>query len=81
MRSHDPHGVVLEEGQCTAVDESPTGVRLLLTTAPEKGQILEIHTDHFTATSFVEVCWSALLDDGGDKLYLVGCRLIRSPAQ
>lgn len=83
MRSIDRDGVVLEEGRGTAVNDSPTGVRLLLGVAPSKGQILEIQTGHLTlgrAICLVEVCWTKpLRNDGREALYLVGCRLSFGP--
>src|SRR5262245_12781214 len=83
MRSLDQDGVVLEEGRGTAVNDSPTGMRLLLNVAPVKGQILEIQTGNLTlgrAISLVEVCWTKpLLHDEREVLYLVGCRLSFGP--
>src|SRR5262245_32704562 len=83
MRSVDRDGVILEEGNGTAVDDSPTGMRLLLGIAPVEGQILEVQTYHVTlgrATSLVEVCWSKpLVYDEDDALYLVGCRVSFGP--
>ena len=83
MRSIDRDGVVLEEGHGTAVNDSPTGMRLLLGVAPSKGQILEIQTGHFTlgrAICLVEVCWTKpLRTDAREALYLVGCRLSFGP--
>ena len=79
MRSLDHDGSILEEGHGTAVNDSPTGMRLLLGVAPSKGQLLEIHTDHSTlgrAICLVEVCWTKpLREDAQGALYLVGCRL------
>lgn len=40
MRSVDRDGVTLEEGRGTAVNESPTGLRLLLGIAPHQGAAL-----------------------------------------
>lgn len=78
MRSVDRDGVILEEGHGTAVNDSPTGMRLLLGVAPPTGQLLEIHTGDSTlgyAISLVEVCWTKLLrKDEEGALYLVGCR-------
>jgi hypothetical protein len=83
MRSLDRDGVVLEEGRGTAVNDSPTGMRLLLSVAPVKGQILEIQTGNLThgrAICLVEVCWTKpLLNDEREVLYLVGCRLSFGP--
>src|SRR5262245_2862800 len=83
MRSKDRDGGVLEEGYGIAVDDSSTGMKLLLRVAPVEGQIVEIQTDHVTlgrAISLVEVCWTKLLDrDEGDVLYLVGCRVSFGP--
>jgi hypothetical protein len=83
MRSADRDGVVLEEGHGTAVNDSPTGVRLLLGVAPSKGQILEIQTGHLTlgrAICLVEVCWTRpLRNNARESLYLVGCRLSFGP--
>ncbi len=79
MRSVDRDGVMLEEGYGTAVNDSRTGVRLLLGVAPSKGQILEIQTNHSTlgrATCLVEVCWTKPLRSNEEEaLYLVGCRM------
>ncbi len=79
MRSVDRDGANLEEGHGTAVNDSPTGMRLLLGVAPSKGQLLEIQTGHSTlgrAICLVEVCWTKpLREDAEGVLYLVGCRL------
>lgn len=78
-RSVDPDGAILEEGHGTAVNDSPTGMRLLLGIAPPKGQLLEIQTGHSTlgrAICLVKVCWTKpLREDAEGALYLVGCRL------
>jgi hypothetical protein len=78
MRSVDRDGAILEEGHGTAVNDSPTGMRLLLGIAPPKGQLLEIQTDDRTlerAICLVEVCWTEpLREDEQGALYLVGCR-------
>jgi hypothetical protein len=47
-RSVDRDGAILEVGQGTAVNDSSTGMRLLLGVAPSKGQLLEIQTSHST---------------------------------
>ena len=77
-RSVDRDSTILEEGQGTAVNDSPTGIRLLLRVAPSKGQLLEIQTNDRTlerATCLVEVCWTKpLQEDAEGALYLVGCR-------
>ena len=77
-RSADRDGAILEEGQGTAVNDSPTGMRLLLSVAPSKGQLLEIQTSHSTlgrAICLLEVCWTKpLREDAEGTLYLVGCR-------
>jgi hypothetical protein len=77
-RSVDRDGVTLEEGHGTAVNDSPTGMRLLLGVAPPKGQLLEIQTGHSTfghEICLVEVCWTKpLREDAEGALYLVGCR-------
>lgn len=79
MRSVDRDGASLEEGHGTAVNDSPTGMRLLLGVAPSKGQLLEIQTSqstHGRAICLVEVCWTKpLREDAEGVLYLVGCRL------
>lgn len=78
-RSVDRAGAVLEEGYGTAVNDSLTGMRLLLGVAPPKGQLLEIQTGHSTrgrAVCLLEVCWTKpLREDAQGSLYLVGCRL------
>ena len=78
MRSVDRDGAILEEGHGTAVNDSPTGMRLLLGVAPSKGQLLEIQTDDRTLERpicLVEVCWTKpLREDTEEALYLVGCR-------
>ena len=78
MRSTDHHGAIREEGYGTAVNDSPTGMRLLLGVAPTKGQFLEIQTDDRTLdhpVCLVEVCWTKpLQEDTQEALYLVGCR-------
>ncbi|HYR60025.1 MAG TPA: hypothetical protein VEM37_01595 [Nitrospiraceae bacterium] len=78
-RSVDRDGAILEEGQGTAVNDSSTGMRLLLGVAPSKGQLLEIQTSHSTGgrtICLLEVCWTKpLREDAEGTLYLVGCRL------
>jgi len=79
MHSVDREGATLEEGHGTAVNDSATGMRLLLGIAPPKGQLLEIQTSYSTvgrAICLVEVCWTKpLRQDAQGALYLVGCRL------
>ena len=79
MRSVDRDGVILEEGRGTAVNDSPTGIQLLLGLAPSKEQLLEIQTSDSTcrrAVYLAEVCWTKLLrEEAKGALYLVGCRL------
>ena len=78
MDSTNHNGEICEEGYGTAVNDSPTGMRLLLGVAPSKGQFLEIQTDDRTLerpVCLVEVCWTKpLQEDMQDALYLVGCR-------
>ena len=86
MRSTDHNGAIREEGYGTAVNDSPTGMRLLLGVAPTKGQFLEIQTGDRTLdhpVCLVEVCWTKPLrenpqeqtqEDAQEALYLVGCR-------
>lgn len=78
MRSTDRDGAILKEGRGTAVNDSPTGMRLLLGVAPSKGQLLEIQTNDRTlerSICLVEVCWTKpLQEDTQEPLYLVGCR-------
>jgi hypothetical protein len=78
MRSVNRDGAILEEGHGTEVNDSPTGMRLLLGIAPSKGQLLEIqtsHSMHSRAICLVEVCWTKpLREDADGVLYLVGCR-------
>lgn len=78
MRSVDRDGAILEEGHGTAVNDSSTGLRLLLGIVPPKGQLLEIQTDDRTlerAICLVEVCWTKpLREDEQGALYRVGCR-------
>jgi len=77
-RSVDRDGVILEEGQGTAVNDSSTGMRLLLGLAPSKGQLLEVQTGQSTrerTICLLEVCWTKpLREDAEGTLYLVGCR-------
>ena len=80
MRRRNLNVVVLEEGRCTAVNDSPSGMRLLLNIAPVRGQILEIHTGDVPAVSIVEVCWTQpLVRDEREWWYLVGCRVSFGP--
>ena len=85
MRSVGRDGGILEEGHGTAVNDSPTGMRLLLGLAPSEGQLLEIQTSHSTlgrAICLVEVCWTKTLrEDAQGALYLVGCRLNFGPTR
>jgi len=77
MRSVDRDGAIFEEGRGTAVNDSSTGMRLLLGIAPPKGQLLEIQTNDrllARALCLVEVCWTKpLREDEQGALYLVGC--------
>jgi hypothetical protein len=77
-RSVDGVGEILEKGQGTAVNDSSTGMRLLLGVAPSKGQILEVQTGQSTlgrTICFLEVCWTKpLREDAEETLHLVGCR-------
>lgn len=79
MRSVDRDGVMLEEGHGTAVNDSPTGMRLLLGVAPTKGQLLEIQTGDSAFKNTIclaEVCWTKpLRKESQGALYLVGCRV------
>ena len=79
MPSVHRDGAILEEGYGTAVNDSPTGMRLLLGVAPSKGQLLEFQTGRSTlgrAICLVEVCWTKpQREDAQGALYLVGCRL------
>ena len=79
----DVLGEALEEGRGMVMDDSPTGIGLLLRVAPEEGQILEIQTSYLPlgpTISLVEVCWKKLLvRDEEDRLYLVGCRVSFGP--
>lgn len=79
MRSVNRDEVTLEEGQGTAMNESLTGMRLLLGIAPPKGKLLEIQIIHTTfrrGVYLVEVCWTKLLrEEAQGMLCLVGCRL------
>lgn len=79
MHAVDRDGVTLEEGQGTTVNESPTGIRLLLGIAPHRGQLLEVQTINSTFSCglyLAEVCWAKpLREDEQGALYLVGCRV------
>lgn len=79
MRSVDRDGVTLEEGRGTAMNESLTGISLLLGIAPPKGKLLEIQITHTTfrrGVYLVEVCWTKpLREEAQGMLCLVGCRL------
>jgi hypothetical protein len=79
MPSMNRNGARLEGGHGTAVNDSLTGMRLLLGVAPSKGQLLEIQGGHSTLEQtirLVEVCWTKpLREDSEEVLYLVGCRL------
>src|SRR5262245_18785435 len=78
MHSTHRDGAILEEGHGTAVNDSPTGMRLLLGVAPSKGQLLEIQTNDRAlerSICLVKVCWTkSLEEDTQEPLYLVGCR-------
>ena len=66
MRSTDHNGAIREERYGTAVNDSPTGMRLLLGVVPTKGQVLEIQTDDRTLdhpVCLVEVCWTKPLQE------------------
>lgn len=77
-RSVGRDAAAIEKGHGTAVNDSPTGMRLLLGVAPPKGQLLEIQTNHSTngrTICLLEVCWTKPLQEGPEEtLYLVGCR-------
>ena len=50
-RSVDQEGTILEEGRGTAVNDSSTGLRLLLSIAPSQGPSLAVQTSHSTRGS------------------------------
>lgn len=76
--------VTLEEGEGTVVDDSGTGMRLLLGIAPLEKQLLEIQTvQSFLKRSIylVEVCWTKpVREDAQGRLFLVGARLLFGPS-
>ncbi|HEY6973497.1 MAG TPA: hypothetical protein VI359_04250 [Nitrospiraceae bacterium] len=76
--------VTLEEGEGTVVDDSGTGMRLLLGIAPLEKQLLEIQTvQSFLKRSIylVEVCWTKpVREDAQGRLFLVGGRLLFGPS-
>lgn len=79
------HGVItLEEGEGTVVDDSATGMRLLLGIVPLEKQLLEIQTvQSFLKRSIhlVEVCWTKpVREDAQGRLCLVGGRLMFGPS-
>ena len=61
------------------MNDSPSGMRVLLGIAPPHGQFLEIQTNDRTLKRVVylmEVCWTKLVrEEAQGALYLVGCRL------
>lgn len=79
VRSVDRDGVTLEEGRGTALNESPSGLQLLLGIAPREGQLLEVQAQSSVfkgAHYLAHVCWTKLLrEDEQGALYLVGCRV------
>jgi hypothetical protein len=84
MQSTDYGVTTLEEGKGTAVNDSSTGMRLLLGIAPPGGQLLEIQTVQSLlkrSIYLVEVCWTKpVREDAQGRLYLVGCRLMFGPS-
>jgi hypothetical protein len=84
MHSTDRGVATLEEGEGTAIDDSTTGMRLLLGIAPPQGQLLEIQTAQSLlkrSIYLVEVCWTKpVREDAQGHLYLVGCRLMFGPS-
>jgi len=76
--------VTLEEGEGTVVDDSGSGMRLLLGIAPLEKQLLEIQTvQSFLKRSIylVEVCWTKpVREDAQGRLFLVGGRLLFGPS-
>lgn len=76
--------VTLEEGEGTVVDDSGTGMRLLLGIAPLEKQLLEIQTVQSVlkrSIYLVEVCWTKpVREDAQGRLLLVGGRLLFGPS-
>ncbi len=86
MRSVDRDGAIFEEGHGTAVNDSSTGMRLLLGIAPSKGQLLEIQTNDrllARALCLVEVCWTKPLREDTSKERCTSSAVpdLRCPAQ
>jgi hypothetical protein len=77
--------VVFEEGAGMTVNQSPSGMQLLLAVAPRCGQLLEVHLDCASmqrTVSLVEVRWTKpVRDDQHGQLHLVGCRLTFGPSR
>jgi hypothetical protein len=84
MHSTDGGVATLVEGEGTVVNDSATGMRLLLGMAPPAGKLLEIQTDQSLlkhSVYLVEVCWTKpVREDAQGHLYLVGCRLMFGPS-
>ena len=83
MQSIGQSDAVFEEQVGLTINESKSGLQLLLGTAPEKGKLIEVHLDARgmkPAFSLVEVQWSKLLRKTQEgELYLVGCRMSFGP--
>jgi len=84
MQAIDPTDAVFEEQVGVTVNQSSSGMQLLLGSAPQKGKLLEVHVDAKglkPSFSLVEVRWSKLVRKTADgELYLVGCRLSFGPS-
>jgi hypothetical protein len=74
---------VFEQYSGVTVNESKSGLLLLLGSAPPKGKLLEVHTEGTglrPSFSLVEVRWSKPVRRTSDgDLYLVGCRMSFGP--
>jgi hypothetical protein len=81
--SHD--AVLFEEGTGVTVNHSQSGMLLLMSSAPAKGKLLEVHTRGFSlrpACSLVEVRWTKPVRESSEGLlHLVGCRLTFGPSR
>jgi hypothetical protein len=81
--SLSPNSVTFEEGTGVKVNRSQSGMLLLTSSAPSKGKLLEVNTDHpphQPSVSLVEVRWSKPVRETSEgELHLVGCRRTFGP--
>ena len=79
-----PEEVSIRQGEAYCVNRSRQGLLVMMGEQPREGQLLEVHVREsswqYSATVY-EVRWTHSLPvESQGELYLVGCRLVFSPA-